>query len=476
MDNLTVPASQPTFNSADDVINHVDAMRKFFLTGQTLNVATRKAALRLLKDQLKAHEDDVLAALHEDLGKAPFEAYATELGLVYDEIDLYLKKLNSWARPRCAKTPIVHFPSVSFEYPSPHGVVAVLSPWNYPVQLALVPLVDAIGAGNCVGLKPSRTSKATGQVLLDLISEVFPPEYVCVFPGSGDMNNWLLKPHFDFVCFTGSPGVGVEIMTAAAGHHTPVLLELGGKSPCIIDSSANLKRAGERIAWGKGINCGQTCVAPDYFLVHESAVEPFVAELKASFHRYYGADILTSPDWPHMISEKHFKRVLGLIENHNPNARVAFGGRSDPETLRIEPTCLVGVTMDDPIMGEEIFGPAMPVLTYTTLDEAFAMIRTLPEPLATYVFAEDPAVQRRVVSELSFGGGCINDVVIHESNNHLGFGGKGNSGMGRYHGKYGFDTFTHYKGIMKKSTLIELPIRVPPFTDFQMQLVRFFMH
>lgn len=466
--------AMPAYQSIDDVEAAAQKMRAHFQSGATLPVEHRRQALVQLKAYLKANEERILAALNADLGKAPFEGYATELGIVYDEINTCLKHLNRWAKPRRAPTPIVHFHATSKVYPSPLGVVLVFSPWNYPLQLALVPMVDAIAAGNCVALKPSRTSKATGELLTDMLASVFPPEFVCAFPGSGAMNDWLLEVKWDHIFFTGSPGVGHTIMEAAAKHLTPVVLELGGKSPCIVDEGANMKRAAQRIAWGKGINSGQTCVAPDYFLVHESVANDFVAQTDACFHQYYGKDILAGEEWPHMISKRHFDRVMGLIENRNPNATVAFGGRGDADTLRIEPTCLRGVTLDDPVMNEEIFGPVLPIITYKTLDEAFAIVRTFEKPLAAYVFSDSRDVQQRVIRELAFGGATINDVVVHLANNHMGFGGVGNSGMGAYHGKVGFDCFTHYKSTLKKGTWIELPVRNPPFGD-KIKLLRMLM-
>lgn len=468
-------STQPTFESIADVEAQARKMRAYFQTGATLPVEHRRQALRQLKAYLKANEDRVLEALAEDLGKAPFEGYATELGIVYDEINLCLKHLGRWAKPRRVRTPIVHFHSTSKVYASPLGVALVLSPWNYPVQLALVPLVDAIAAGNCVALKPSRTSIATSKLLIEMTASLFPPEFVCGFPGSAEMNDWLLDVRWDKLFFTGSPSVGHSVMQAGARFLTRVTLELGGKSPCIVDETANVKRAAQRIAWGKGINSGQTCVAPDYFLVHERVADDLVAQLNACFHQYYGSDILSCGEWPHMINRRHFDRVMGLIENRNPDATIAFGGRGDAETLRIEPTCLRGVTLDDPVMGEEIFGPVLPVITYRTLDEAFAIVRTFETPLATYIFSDDKDVQQRVIRELPFGGATVNDVVIHLANNHMGFGGLGNSGMGAYHGKAGFDCFTHYKSTLKKGTWLEMPIRNPPFDDTKMKLLKMLM-
>ena len=462
------------FESAEDVRAQAQRMQDYFATGATMPIGRRLRALSDLKAWLKANEQRALDALRKDLGKAHFEGYATELGIVYDEINLMRKKMRRWARPRRVATPIVHFRSSSKVYPSPLGVVLVLSPWNYPLQLALVPMVDAIAAGNCVALKPSRTSRAMSELLIEMIAEVFDPEFVCGFPGSGAMNDWLLGARWNHLFFTGSPGVGRTVMAAAAKTLTPVTLELGGKSPCIVDETANVGRAAQRIAWGKGINSGQTCVAPDYLLVHEGVVDELVEKLDACFRRYYGDDILSCDEWPHMINARHFERVMGLIERRNPNATVAFGGRGDANTLRIEPTCLRGVTLDDPVMGEEIFGPVLPVIAYRTLDEAFGVVRTFEKPLACYVFSDSRQVQQRVIRELPFGGATINDVVIHLANNHMGFGGVGNSGMGAYHGKVGFDTFTHYKSTLKKGTWLELPVRVPPFRD-KIKLLRLLM-
>ncbi len=463
-----------TFESLADVQAQAQRMQTFFQTGATLPLEKRRQALARLKAHLKVNEDRILAALTADLGKAPFEGYATELGLVYDEINTCLSHLSSWARPRRVRTPIVHFPASSKVYASPLGVVLVLSPWNYPLQLALVPMVDAIAAGNCVALKPSRTSQETGKLLVEILGDAFPSEFVCTFPGSGDMNDWLLEARWDQIFFTGSPNVGHAIMAAAAKNLTPVVLELGGKSPCIVHEDANVKRAAQRIAWGKGINSGQTCVAPDYFLVHENVVDDLVAQLNECFHQYYGKDILACDEWPRMINRHHFDRVMGLIENRNPQATLAFGGHGDAKTLKIEPTCLRGVTLDDPVMGEEIFGPVLPVITYQTLNEAFDIVRRFEKPLATYIFSNSTAVQQRVIAELPFGGATINDVVVHLANNHMGFGGVGNSGMGAYHGKTGFDCFTHYKSTLKKGNWLEIPIRVPPFGN-KIKLLRMLM-
>lgn len=471
----TQNSMEDSYTSAADVQAAVDSMHAWFETGKTLPLHYRRSVLQSLRSYLKKHETEVLNALHEDLGKAPFEGFATELGIVYDEIRLCLSKLYSWAKPRHVGTPLAHFPSSSKVYPSPFGVVAVLSPWNYPLQLALVPVVDALTAGNCVVLKPSHTSPATSAFLQKLCNEVFDNNLVRCLPGGGHMNDWILETKFDKIFFTGSPRVGRQIMHAAADNLTDVTLELGGKSPCIIAEDANIKRAAQRIAWGKCINLGQTCVAPDYFLVHESVVDAFIAELDTWLHEYYGKNILESPDYPHMINKHHFDRVCGLIDNHNEKAKIALGGGRDEDTLRIEPTVMRGVTLDDPVMQEEIFGPVLPVITWNTFDEALNVIRSFPSPLACYVFSTSKVFQEQVIQAVPFGGATINDVVIHLANNHMGFGGFGESGMGAYHGKVGFDCFTHYKSTLKKSNLIEMPVRNPPFNDMKMKIVKLLM-
>ncbi len=457
------------------VAAQVEHMRRYFVTSSTLPVEARRQALMRLKATLKRNEERILAALHEDLGKSAFEAYATELGLVYEEINFCCKHMKTWARPRRVSTSIAHFPSSSKVLPAPYGVVLVLSPWNYPLQLALIPLIDAVAAGNCVAVKPSRTSRATGDLLVELIDEAFPSGHVCAFPGSAGMNDWLLDEKWDLVFFTGSPEVGRTVMAAAAEKLTPVVLELGGKSPCIVDASAHVRRAAQRIAWGKGINSGQTCVAPDYLLVHEEVLDEFVVELERSFKEYYGDDALRCAWWPHMINKRHFDRVMGLIEQRSSTSRLAFGGRGEAESLKIEPTCIVGASLDDPVMGEEIFGPVLPVITFSTLEDAFDIVRSFEKPLALYVFSESREVWERAVRELEFGGATINDTVVHLANNHMGFGGVGNSGMGSYHGEAGFKCFSHMKSMLRKGTWLEVPVRNPPFTEAKFKVLRLLM-
>lgn len=461
---------------AADVQNIVNEIGLFFQTGATLPVDFRKLQLKRMQAYLRAHEREALEALHADLGKSAAEAYATELGMVYDELRYCLRHVDSWVRPRRVPTSLAHFPTTSTVYPYPFGVVGIYSPWNYPLQLALLPLVDAIAAGNCAVLKPSQHSVHTSAFIRDLCRAVFDPSFVFCLEGSNQMNDWLLDVALDKIMFTGSPRVGREIMAHAAQNLTSVNLELGGKSPVFIAADADLKRAGERIAWGKCLNSGQTCVGPDYILVHESVHDGFIAEYAHAVHRYYGRNVLESPDYPHMIDRKQFDRVCGLIDQRNPDARVVFGGGRNAETLQIEPTVITGVTLEDPVMGQEIFGPVLPVLTWRTLDEAIEVTRSYGHPLSCYIFSADAKVQRRLLDGVPCGGAVINDVVIWASSPHLPFGGLQNSGIGHYHGKAGFDAFTHYKSTMKKSTLVELPFRNPPFNAVKMAAIRFFLH
>lgn len=463
---------QEPIRSAQDVQNIIDGMEAFFRGGETLSVDFRIEQLENLGSYLVDHEEEALAALEADLGKCAFESYATELGLVYDEIHTCLMKVRSWARPKRVPTPLMNFPATSKVYPYPYGVAAVLSPWNYPLQLALVPLVDAIAAGNCVALKPSKTSAHTSEFIRKMCEEVFDPYYVFCFHGSDEMNDWLLQVRFDKILFTGSPRVGKLIMKSAAENLTSVTLELGGKSPLFIAEDANVSRAAERVAWGKCLNSGQTCVAPDYALVHESVVDEFVEELDYYIHEFYGDDPLECDYYPHMINKKHFDEVCSYIDERPKASQIAIGGGRDAKTLKIEPTVLTKVTTKDPVMAQEIFGPILPILTWSDVNDAIEITRQYENPLACYIFSESKDFQRLILDRVPSGGATINDVVIHVANNHMGFGGLQNSGIGAYHGKVGFDCFTHYKSTSKKTTLFDIPVRNPPFTELSMALLK----
>lgn len=449
----------------------VTVQRKYFQTGATLPVDVRIAALRGLYGAIKKYENEIHDALKKDLGKSGFESYMCETGLVLEEISYMLKHIRRFSREKRVRTPLAQFHSRSFKKPSPYGVTLIMSPWNYPFMLTLSPLVDALAAGNTAVVKPSAYSPYTSEMIQKILSLCFETQYVAVVTGGRAENTCLLREHFDYIFFTGSQAVGKEVMRNAAEHLTPVTLELGGKSPCIVDQSANLRLAARRIVFGKYLNCGQTCVAPDYIYCHRSIKDALVKEIQHQIQTQYGEEPLHNPDYGKMINEKHFDRILGLIQKRN----VVHGGGSDRNTLRIEPTVLDNVSFADPVMQEEIFGPLMPILVFDSLDEVITRINSMPHPLALYFFTSDRAAAREVTSRCGFGGGCINDTIIHLATTEMGFGGFGESGMGAYHGKTGFDTFSHYKSIVDKKTWPDLPMRYQPYQKNYEKMVRFFL-
>ena len=394
-----------------------------------------------------------------------------EVGMTLSELRYVEKHLARWMRDRWAATPLAQFHAKSFMVAEPYGVVLIMSPWNYPFMLTLEPLIGAIAAGNCCVVKPSAYSPATSALIRAILAECFPPEFVCVVEGGRAENQALLDQKFDYIFFTGGVAVGREVMSKAARHLTPVTLELGGKSPCVVDATAKLDLAAKRLVFGKLLNCGQTCVAPDYLLIDRRVKDPFLAHVKKWMAAMYGQDPLDNQGYARMINRKHFDRVMGLIDP----AKVVYGGRGDPDTLKIQPTILDGVSPEDPVMGEEIFGPLLPVLTYDTLDQAVEFINRRPHPLALYLFSEDRAAQERFLRQVPFGGGCVNDTIIHLATSRMGFGGVGDSGMGSYHGKLSFDTFSHRKSVVKKSTWMDLPVRYAPYTALQEKLLRLFL-
>lgn len=449
----------------------LEKQKKYFSTGATLPVAVRKAALKKLWRALEASEALIFDALKEDLGKSAQESYMCEIGLVKSEIGHLLRHLEGYARERRVRTPLVQCVSRSFVKPVPYGSVLIMSPWNYPVLLALDPLADALAAGNTAVLKPSAYAPATSGVLAKVIREYFPPEYVSVVTGGREENACLLDCRFDYIFFTGSKAVGREVMRKASEHLIPVTLELGGKSPCIVDETANIPLAARRIVFGKFVNCGQTCVAPDYIYCAESVKDILLKELKKQVARQYGGAPLRNPAYGRMVNRKHFDRVCGLIDR----GKVVCGGETDPESLRIAPTVMDGVTWEDTVMGEEIFGPVLPVLTYRNFREMAGKINSMDSPLALYLFSSDRNHIRFVKERIQFGGGCINDVVIHLATSEMGFGGVGASGMGAYHGRRGFETFTHEKSMVDKKTFLDLPMRYQPYDAFYMKLLHLFV-
>lgn len=445
--------------------------KEYFQSGATLPVAKRLAGLGRLKLAIQKYEQELLEALKKDLGKSGSEGYMCEVGLTLSEISYMQKHLRRLAREKRVVTPMAHYVSRSFTKPVPYGSVLIMSPWNYPILLTLEPLVDALAAGNTCVIKPSAYSPATTQVMKKLLEECFEEKYVAVVTGGRTENSCLLEQKFDYIFFTGSQTVGREVLRRAAEHLTPATLELGGKSPCVVDQTADLKIAARRIVFGKYLNCGQTCVAPDYLYCHESVKDKLLKLIREEIIRQYGAEPLNNENYGKIINEKHFARVAGLIDP----AKVVVGGQREEKTLRIAPTVLDQVTWEDPVMQEEIFGPVLPVLTYTSQKELMAQINSKPHPLAAYYFSRDKQRIRLFTATVQFGGGCINDTVIHLATSNMGFGGVGASGMGSYHGKVGFDTFTHKKSIVDKKTWLDLPMRYQPYKKLNDRLIKMFL-
>jgi len=441
----------------------------YFATGATRSPEFRESALRKLREALQSHEQLLFDAMKADLNKAPMETYMCETGMVLDETRFHLKHLRGWMKNKTVPTPMAQFPSKSFIAPEPYGVALILSPWNYPIQLCLSPLVGAISGGNCAVVKPSAYAPATSAAIAKLIGDTFDPVYIAVVEGGREQNSALLEQKFDYIFFTGSVAVGKVVMEAAAKHLTPVTLELGGKSPVIVEETANLQVAARRIAFGKVLNAGQTCVEPDYLFVHRSVKAPFVAAYRAALAEFFPSG--DYGDMPTIISEKHYARVRRLLEGQ----KVLLGGRTDDDRRFIEPTLLDDVSPESSVMQEEIFGPILPVLTYEKLDEVIDFVRARPKPLAFYLFTASRAAEEKILNSCAFGGGCINDTIIHLATPHMAFGGVGASGMGSYHGRRSFDTFTHYRSIVKKATWLDLSMRYQPYTKSKLSMIRKFM-
>lgn len=435
--------------------------REFFLSGKTRELSFRQEALKKLSECVIRRKTEILDALHTDLNKSATEGEMTEISVLQEEIRYVSKHMRKWSKPLNVKTPLVLFPARSYRIAEPYGVVLIMSPWNYPLLLSLEPLVGAIAAGNCAVIKPSAYSPATSSIIAQIIAECFPPEYCTVVEGGREENSGLLALPFDYIFFTGSTTVGKKVMEAASANLIPVSLELGGKSPVIIHKSADVDLAAKRIVFGKFINAGQTCVAPDYILVPESLRDRLQERLCHWINTFYPADKQgVIENYPRMVNEKHFDRVLGLLNNQ----KILFGGESIRQTLTINPTVLTDVFPDSEVMQEEIFGPVLPILTYITLNEAIEFVRSRPKPLALYVFTKDKKAREKVLRELSYGGGCVNDTLVHVASSYLPFGGVGYSGMGSYHGKASFDTFTHYKSILDKGAHLDPSLRYRPYT------------
>ena len=442
-----------------DVKKLLDRQQTYFKSGATQSVEFRIHQLETLKKLLKEHEEDFNRAVYEDFKKPVLEMYATELGILHNEISYVLKKLKKWTKPQKVSGSLVNFPSKNYTVAEPYGAVLIIGPWNYPVQLTLLPVVGAIAAGNTVVIKPSEITSKTSAVIKEVIGKWFKEEYIAVVEGGVDANQDLLALDFDYIFFTGSTRVGKIVMEAAAKNLTPVTLELGGKSPCIVDESADLRTAAKRIAWGKFVNAGQTCVAPDYLLIHSSVKKSFLEHFKDHVRDFYGVNPRLSPDYPRVVNKNHFDRLKTYLDE----GEIVSGGKTDRSESYIEPTVLTDIADDARIMEEEIFGPILPVIEFDDLSEAINVINSKDKPLALYVFTKNADAESRVLRSCSFGGGAVNDVLAHLGNHHLPFGGVGNSGMGAYHGKRSFETFSHIKSIMKKPFWLDIPFRYAPY-------------
>ncbi len=451
-----------------NITQTVATQRAYFLSGATRSVAFRLKALSRLKETIRANEQLLQDALLADLNKPAQESYLCEIGLVYEEIRYHMKHLKKWAADQRVKTPIVQFPSRSFLSPEPYGVALIMAPWNYPMQLCFSPLIGAISAGNTAVIKPSAYAPQVSHAVAKIIGEAFPPEYIAVIEGGREENNALLQEKFDYIFFTGSVAVGKLVMEAAAKHLTPVSLELGGKSPVIVDETADIEVSARRIAFGKILNAGQTCVAPDYAFVHSSVKEQFVRCYEKAVKEFFPEGDFST--MPHIINHKHYDRLMGLLQGQT---RLLSGNCDDKKRL-IEPMLVEG-DLDSPIMAEEIFGPILPVIAYESLQQCIDFIRSRPKPLALYLFTKSKTTQKQILDTCSFGGGCINDTIIHLATPHMGFGGVGESGIGCYHGKASFDTFSHTRSVLKKAFWLDLPMRYRPYKAANERLVKLFM-
>ena len=450
----------------------VRRQRAYFQTSQTLDVKKRLKLLKSLYHAIEDNLDEIHVGLKKDLGKSASESYMCETGLVLSEISFMLKHLRKFAKPQRVRTPLAQFASKSYRLPSPRGTVLIMNPWNYPFLLSMDPLVDAIAAGNTVVLKTSSYSPHTNKAIRRIVEQVFDPRHVAIIYGGSQQNTTLLNAKFDYIFFTGSKRVGRIVYESTSRHLTPVTLELGGKSPCIVDETANIPLAAKRIVWGKFLNLGQTCVAPDYILVAPAVHQRLVRELKKQIALQFGNAPLKNPNYGKMINQKHFDRVRGLI---TPK-KVIYGGKSDAKTLKIEPTLLDNVSFDDAVMQEEIFGPLLPIIPYQSEAEIKQYISQHDAPLAFYIFSNNKKRIKELTRTLGFGGGCVNDVVIHLATPYMPFGGFKESGLGKYHGKAGFETFSHYKSIVDKRTWLDLPMRYQPYNNIYDKLVKLFLH
>jgi len=456
---------------ADEIKAIVDRQRDYFRAGLTLRPEARLAALEKLRRVMVQYQDRVHEALREDLGKCETESFMCETGLSLSELSYMSRHLKTWSRDKRVKTPLTNFAGRSFVRPMPYGVTLIMSPWNYPYLLSIEPAIDAIAAGNTVVLKPSAYSPAVSALLAEMLELALPRELCAVVTGGRAENQSLLEQQFDYIFFTGSQAVGRHVLACASKHLTPVTLELGGKSPCIVDATAKLDLAARRIVFGKYLNCGQTCVAPDYILCRREVKDELIGHLIHEIRRQVGERPFENPEYGRIVNRKHYDRIMGLIDGD----KVVWGGRGREESLQIEPTIMDGVSFEDAVMQQEIFGPVLPVIAVDSTEAIIDIVNAGQRPLALYVFSGDRETAQSITTRCAFGGGCINDTIIHLATSHMGFGGVGESGMGAYHGKTGFDTFSHYKSIVDKKTFIDLNMRYRPYTETGKKLVHMFL-
>ncbi|MCI1209164.1 MAG: aldehyde dehydrogenase [Treponema sp.] len=454
-----------------DIAKIVSEQRKFFSSGITRDITYRKNALRLLKTSMLKYEKELNDALKLDLNKAPMESFMTETALVQDEIKYQLRHISKWSRKKHAATTLAQFPSKGIVIPEPYGVVLIMAPWNYPYLLTMDPLIGALAAGNCCILKPSNYSIHVSQVIKKIITDVFEENYIAVIEGGRNENTQLLNQPFDYIFFTGGKTVGRLVLEKAAVNLTPVTLELGGKSPCVITKDTDCRQSAKRLVWGKFLNCGQTCVAPDYVLVDKSIKEELLNDIKYWIEKMFGPQPLQNTEYPKIINEKHFTRIQKYLKDQ----KIFLGGKSDSHTLKIEPTVVIDPDPGSTLMQEEIFGPLLPVLSYTDIQEAVEFIVNRPAPLALYLFTNDKKIQNFFMTQIPFGGGCINDTVIHLASPSMPFGGTGASGMGSYHGKYSFDTFSREKSIIVRGFSLDLPFRYHPYSTKNKKILQTLM-
>lgn len=446
----------------------ISQQRDYFHTNATKDVDFRISMLKKLRSVIRANEEKMYEAIDKDFGKSKFETYSTELAMIYHELNMAIKNVKKWSRAKRVRGKLANFPSKNFVIPEPLGVSLVIGAWNYPYQLSLVPVISALAAGNTVVMKPSELPARTSKVMHQLITENFNRQYFAVVEGGIPETTELLAQRYDKIFFTGSTQVGRIVYQAAAKHLTPVTLELGGKSPCFVFADCNIKIAAKRLAWSKFLNAGQTCIAPDYILVEKSIEEKFLEAFKKELDKYPQSYTAGSDNYTRIIGERHYNQLCSYIDK----SKLAHGGSTDKENLFISPTVLTKVGFDDPVMQQEVFGPILPFITFTNVEEVLPKVKAMPKPLSAYIYSKDNKMIKRILKEISFGGGAINDSVMHISNSNLPFGGVGSSGMGAYHGKEGFDAFSHKKSIMKKSFLFEPSIKYAPYSDFKMKVIK----